>query len=164
MPDEPEPHGLLALMLIHDARRDARFGDDGELVLLADQDRGRWHDGEIEDGRTQLTRALALRGRGAYVLQAAIASAQCEPVLDWPRIAALYGELSALTGSAVVELNRAVAVAHAEGPEAGLRDRRRARPGDVSLPALDARRPVAPARALRGGVRRVCACAGAHDR
>jgi RNA polymerase sigma-70 factor, ECF subfamily len=122
MPDEPEAHGLLALMLLHDARRPARFRD-GELVLLADQDRSLWDGERIARGRTALDRALALRGRGAggaYVLQAAIAALHAVEPRDWPQIAALYGELSRLTGSPVVELNRAVAVAEAAGPEAGL--------------------------------------------
>ena len=119
MPDEPEALGLLALMLLHDARRDARF-DGEELVLLADQDRSLWHPAQMAEGRALLRRALALRGRGAYVLQAGIAALQSEPELDWPRIAALYGELASLTGSPVIELNRAVAVAEAEGAEAGL--------------------------------------------
>jgi RNA polymerase sigma-70 factor (ECF subfamily) len=119
MPDEPEAHGLLALMLLHDARRAARFAD-GELVLLADQDSTLWDAAEIAAGRTELDRALALRGRGPYVLQAAIASLHAAEPRDWPQIAALYSELSRLTGSAVVELNRAVALAEAEGPAAGL--------------------------------------------
>jgi RNA polymerase sigma-70 factor (ECF subfamily) len=119
MPDEPEVHGLLALMLMHDARREARFRD-GEIVLLADQDRALWNREQLSAGRAVLDRALALRGRGPYVLQAAIASLHAEDPHDWPQIAALYGELSRITGSAVVELNRAVAVAEAEGPEAGL--------------------------------------------
>jgi RNA polymerase sigma-70 factor, ECF subfamily len=119
MPDEPEAHGLLALMLIHDARREARFRD-GEMVLLADQDRALWDRDQIEEGRAILDRAIALHGRGAYVVQAAIASLHADDPHDWPQIAALYGELSRITGSAVVELNRAVAVAEAEGPEAGL--------------------------------------------
>jgi RNA polymerase sigma-70 factor, ECF subfamily len=119
MPDEPEVHGLLALMLLHDARRDARFRD-GELVLLEDQDRALWDRGRIEAGRASLDRALALRGRGAYVLQAAIASLHAEELRDWEQIAALYGELARLTGSPVVELNRAVALAETAGPEAGL--------------------------------------------
>jgi RNA polymerase sigma-70 factor (ECF subfamily) len=119
MPDEPEVQGLLALMLINDARRDARF-QDGELVLLPDQDRSRWNDAQIVRGREVLDRALALGGRGAYVIQAAIASLHTEDPLDWPQIAALYAELARLTGSPVVEMNRAIAVAEAEGPEAGL--------------------------------------------
>ena len=119
MPDEPEVHGLLALMLLHDARRRARFrGED--LVLLADQDRALWDTTQIADGRAVLDRALALHGRGSYVMQAAIASLHADEPPDWPQIAALYGELSRLTGSPVVELNRAVAVAEVQGPEVGL--------------------------------------------
>jgi RNA polymerase sigma-70 factor (ECF subfamily) len=121
MPDEPEVCGLLALMLLHDSRRDARRRD-GEIVLLADQDRTQWDEGRIRDGRAALERALALHGRGAYVLQAAIASLHAVQESDWVQIAALYGELARATGSPVVELNRAVAVAHAEGWEAGLRE------------------------------------------
>ncbi|HYW28758.1 MAG TPA: sigma-70 family RNA polymerase sigma factor [Gaiellales bacterium] len=120
MPDEPEPFGLLALMLLQDARRDARF-DDGRLVLLADQDRSRWDSREIAAGRAALDRAVALQGNGPYVVQAAIAALHAEPERDWARIAALYSDLASLTGSPVVELNRAVAVAECEGPEAGLR-------------------------------------------
>jgi RNA polymerase sigma-70 factor, ECF subfamily len=119
MPDEPEVHGLLAMMLLHDARREARF-QDGELVLLADQDRSLWDAAQIADGWAVLDRALALHGRGPYVVQAAIASLHADEPRDWPQIAALYGELARLTGSPVVELNRAVAVAEALGPEAGL--------------------------------------------
>jgi RNA polymerase sigma-70 factor (ECF subfamily) len=89
-------------------------------VLLADQDRSLWHTALIDAGRASLDRALALHGRGPYVLQAAIASLHADDPHDWPQIAALYGELARLTGSAVVELNRAVAVAEADGPEAGL--------------------------------------------
>jgi RNA polymerase sigma-70 factor, ECF subfamily len=119
MPDEPEVHGLLAMMLLHDARRAARFRD-GDLVLLADQDRALWDEGQIAAGRAALDRALALRGGGPYVVQAAIASLHADEPRDWPQIAALYGELARLTGSPVVELSRAVAVAEHEGPEAGL--------------------------------------------
>jgi RNA polymerase sigma-70 factor, ECF subfamily len=119
MPDEPEVHGLLALMLLHDARRDARFRD-GEMVLLEDQDSSLWDRGQIAAGRGVLDRALALRGRGPYVIQAAIASLHADEPRNWAEIAALYGELSRLTGSAVVELSRAVAVAEADGAEAGL--------------------------------------------
>jgi RNA polymerase sigma-70 factor, ECF subfamily len=119
MPDEPEPHGLLALMLLHDSRRAARFRE-GELVLLADQDRSLWDTARIEEGRELLERALALHGRGPYVLQAAIASLHADRSTDWAQIAALYGELSSLTGSPVVELNRAIAIAERQGPEAGL--------------------------------------------
>jgi RNA polymerase sigma-70 factor, ECF subfamily len=120
MPDEPEVHGLLAMMLLLDARREARFND-GELVLLDDQDRALWDTTQIAEGRAVLGRALALHGRGPYVVQAAIASLHADEPRDWPQIAALYGELARLTGSPVVELSRAVAVAEAEGPEAGLR-------------------------------------------
>jgi RNA polymerase sigma-70 factor (ECF subfamily) len=119
MPDEPEVHGLLAMMLLLDARRAARFRD-RDLVLLADQDRSLWDGAEIAEGRTVLDRALALHGRGPYVVQAAIASLHADEPRDWPQIAALYGELARLTGSPVVELSRAVAVAEAQGPEAGL--------------------------------------------
>jgi RNA polymerase sigma-70 factor (ECF subfamily) len=119
MPDEPEVHGLLAMMLLHDARREARFRD-GELVLLADQDPALWDAEQIAQGRQVLDRALALRGRGPYVLQAAIASLHADDPRDWPQIAALYGELARTTDSPVVELSRAVAVAEVEGPEAGL--------------------------------------------
>jgi RNA polymerase sigma factor (sigma-70 family) len=119
MPDEAEVHGLVSLMLLHDARRDARFAG-GELVLLADQDRARWDAAEILRGRAALDRALALHGHGVYVIQAAIASLHLADTLDWPQIAALYGELAALTASPVVELNRAIAIAESEGPAAGL--------------------------------------------
>jgi RNA polymerase sigma-70 factor (ECF subfamily) len=119
MPDEPEPHGLLSLMLVHDARRDARFAG-GELVLLADQDRSLWHHDEIDEGRRLLDRAVALQGRGTYVLQAAIATLHTDEPPDHAEIAALYGELSRVTGSPVVEVNRAVAVAEAAGADAGL--------------------------------------------
>jgi RNA polymerase sigma-70 factor (ECF subfamily) len=122
MPDEPEVHGLLAMMLLLDARREARSRN-GDLVLLADQDRSRWDTAQIAGGRAVLDRALALHGRGAggaYVVQAAIASLHADEPRDWRQIAALYGELARLTDSPVVELNRAVAVAEADGPEAGL--------------------------------------------
>jgi RNA polymerase sigma-70 factor (ECF subfamily) len=119
MPDEPEVHGLLALMLCHDARRGARFAGD-EIVLLADQDRSRWDAAQIAAGRTALDRAIALRGRGPYLVQAAIASLQAEPEVDWPQVAELYAGLAQLTGSPVVELNRAVAVAEAGDPAAAL--------------------------------------------
>jgi RNA polymerase sigma-70 factor, ECF subfamily len=110
MPDEPEVHGLLALMLLNDARRDARF-DDEAIVLLRDQDRSLWDPDQIAQGRVTLDRALALGGRGPYVLQAAIAALHVDEPQDWPQLAALYGELGRLTGSPVVELNRAVALA-----------------------------------------------------
>jgi RNA polymerase sigma-70 factor (ECF subfamily) len=119
MPDEPEVHGLLAMMLLLDARREARVRD-GELVLLEDQDRALWDAEQIAAGRAVLDRALALHGRGPYVLQAAIASLHADEPRDWAQIAALYGELARATDSPVVELSRAVAVAEAQGPEAGL--------------------------------------------
>jgi RNA polymerase sigma-70 factor (ECF subfamily) len=120
MPDEPEAHGLEALMLLQDSRRDARLADDGSLVLLADQDRRLWDLDEIAAGRTALTRALQLRRIGSYQLQAAIAAAHAEDETDWPALTRLYDELSRVSPSPVVELNRAVAVAMAEGPDAGL--------------------------------------------
>jgi RNA polymerase sigma-70 factor (ECF subfamily) len=119
MPDEPEVHALLALMLLHDSRRAARLKD-GDLVLLADQDRSLWDTEQIAQGRASLDRALALHGHGPYVVQAAIASLHADEPRDWPEIAALYGELARITGSPVVELNRAVAIAEAQGPAAGL--------------------------------------------
>ena len=119
MPDEPEVHGLNALMVLHEARRAARF-EDGELVLLADQDRSLYDPGAIAFGRAELDRALALQGRGPYVLQAAIASLHADDPVDWAEIAALYGELARVTESPVVELNRAVAIAELEGPEEAL--------------------------------------------
>jgi RNA polymerase sigma-70 factor, ECF subfamily len=119
MPDEPEVHGLLALMQIHHARRKARFAGD-ELVLLEDQDRSLWDAEEIAAGRTALELAIALRGRGPYVLQAAIASLQSDDEIDWPEIAALYEQLARITRSPVVELNRAVAVAQAGSTEQAL--------------------------------------------
>ena len=119
MPDQPEVHGLLALMLVNDARRDARFAD-GTVVLLRDQDRSLWDFDQIADGRAALDRALALGGRGPYVLQAAIASLHVEESQDWPQLAALYGELARLTGSPVVELNQAAAIAEAGEVEAAL--------------------------------------------
>jgi RNA polymerase sigma-70 factor (ECF subfamily) len=120
MPDEPEVLGLLALMLLHDARRDARLDAAGELVLLADQDRSRWDAERIAEGRRVLDRALPLRRPGPYQVQAAIASLHLEPETDWRQIALLYERLGCFTPSPVVELNRAVAVAMAEGPEQGL--------------------------------------------
>jgi RNA polymerase sigma-70 factor (ECF subfamily) len=122
MPDEPEVYGLLAMMLLHDSRRRARYTPPPtrELVLLADQDRSLWDTAQIAAGRAVLERAMALHGRGPYVVQAAIASLHADEPRDWPQIAALYGELARLTDSPVVELSRAVAVAEEQGPEAGL--------------------------------------------
>jgi RNA polymerase sigma-70 factor, ECF subfamily len=112
MPDEPEVHGLLALMLINDGRRDARFADE-TVVPLRDQDRSLWDVEQMGEGRAGLDRALALGGRGPYVLQAALAALHADEPQDWPQIAALYGELARRTGSPVVELNEAVAIAEA---------------------------------------------------
>ena len=122
MPDEQEVTGLLALMLLHHSRRDARVSADGALVLLEDQDRSSWHLDEIEEG----LRLAARAGRsGSYGLQAAIAAEHGRALspgsTDWGRIAALYGQLCRLAPGPVVELNRAVAVAMAYGPEAGLK-------------------------------------------
>jgi RNA polymerase sigma-70 factor, ECF subfamily len=119
MPDEAEVHALLALMRLHHARRRARFVD-GELIRLADQDRSLWDADLITAGRADLDRAVALRGRGSYVLQAAIASLQLDDPIDWAEISALYEQLSRVTGSPVVELNRAVAVAEAGSPHKAL--------------------------------------------
>jgi RNA polymerase sigma-70 factor, ECF subfamily len=119
MPDEPEAHALLSLMLLNDARREARFAD-GAVVLLRDQDRSLWDAARLGDGQMELDRALVLGGRGPYVLQAAIAAKHLDDPADWRELASLYGELAALTGSAVVELNRAVALAEAGDPEAAL--------------------------------------------
>jgi RNA polymerase sigma-70 factor (ECF subfamily) len=124
MPDEPEALGLLALMLLQDSRREARLDDDGELVLLEDQDRSLWDRREIDTGLGLLERASRLGPPGPYVLQAAIgaehARAASPGETDWPRIVSLYELLSRAQRSPVIELNRAAAVAMAEGPEAGL--------------------------------------------
>jgi RNA polymerase sigma-70 factor (ECF subfamily) len=119
MPDEPEVHGLHALLLLQDARRDARVRD-GRLVLLADQDRALWDRARIAAGTQALARAASLRAPGPYQLQAAIAAAHGYDGSDWSLIAHLYERLAAMTPSPVIELNRAVAVALAEGPAAGL--------------------------------------------
>jgi RNA polymerase sigma-70 factor (ECF subfamily) len=120
MPDEPEVHGLLAMMLLHDSRRRARFSGSGELVLLAEQDRSLWDAAQIAEGRAVLDRALALHGSGPNVVQAAIAALHTDEPRDWPQIAALYGELARITDSPVVQLSRAVAVAEEQGAQAGL--------------------------------------------
>jgi RNA polymerase sigma-70 factor, ECF subfamily len=119
MPDEAEVQGLLALMLLNDSRRAARVRD-GELVLLADQDRSLWDHEQIKRGRQQLDRALAMHGHGRYVIHAAIASLHLEPRRDWPQIAALYEQLTAIDRSPVVALNWAIAIAEAHDPAAGL--------------------------------------------
>ena len=119
MPDESEALALLALMLLNDSRRRARVRD-GEIVLLDDQDRALWDGGQIAEARALLERALALRGAGPYVLQAAIADLHLRTPRDWEEIALLYDLLARRTGSPVVEMNRAIAVAEVEGPEAAL--------------------------------------------
>jgi RNA polymerase sigma-70 factor (ECF subfamily) len=122
MPEQAEVHGLLALMLLHDSRRDAREHE-GELVLLLDQDRRLWDWTQIAEGRIVLDRAVSLAKGGVagnYVLQAGISALHVEQTPDWHEIAALYGELSRVTGSPVVELNRAIAIAEERGPQAGL--------------------------------------------
>ena len=120
MPDEPEALGLLALMLLHDSRRDARLDESGAIVLLEEQDRSRWDGAEIEEGRALVEAALRRRRPGRYQLQAAIAACHTGGASDWPQIVLLYDQLLRLQPSPVVELNRAVAVAMDRGPEAGL--------------------------------------------
>ncbi len=119
LPDQPEAPALLALMLAHDSRRAARIRD-GALVPLADQDRTAWDQAQLAEAREALARANELGANGPYAVQAAIAVLQTEPRIDWPAVAALYDRLRALTGSPVVELNRAVAVAEIDGPRAAL--------------------------------------------
>ena len=120
MPDEPEVLGLLALMLLHDSRRDARVDAEGRLVLLSDQDRALWDRDQIERGRELVQRALTIGQVGPYALQAAIAAEHAKDATDWPRVVALYDLLTSVNPTPVVALNRAVAVAMAEGPELGL--------------------------------------------
>jgi RNA polymerase sigma-70 factor (ECF subfamily) len=147
MPDEPEATGLLALMLLHDARRGGRVDDAGDLVPLEEQDRSRWDTAGIEEGIALLEAALRRGEAGPYQVHAAIAAchagASSAAATDWVEIAALYRELGRMTPSPVVELNRAVAVAMSEGPEAGLRlldglDASRALAGYHLLPATRA--------------------------
>jgi RNA polymerase sigma-70 factor (ECF subfamily) len=120
MPDEPEVLGILALMLFHDSRREARTNAAGDLVLLEDQDRSLWDAGRIEEGRRVLERAARMRRPGPYQLQAAIAAVHAEETTDWSAIATLYERLGELAPSPIVELNRAVAVAMADGLDQGL--------------------------------------------
>jgi RNA polymerase sigma-70 factor (ECF subfamily) len=119
MPDEPEVLALLALMLLHDARKAARLRD-GQVVALDDQDRALWDTPQINEGRALLQRAMTRRRTGPYLVQAAIADLHLYQPRDWPQIAALYETLARQTGSPIVEMNRAIAVAEIDGPEAGL--------------------------------------------
>ena len=124
MPDEPEVLGLLALMLLQDARREARVGSTGDLILLEDQDRSRWDRTRIEEGARLVERALRMQRTGPYQLQAAIAAVHDEAVdpagTDWAQVVGLYGLLARIAPSPVVDLNLAVAVAFVDGPAAGL--------------------------------------------
>ena len=171
-PREAEVHGLVALMEIQASRIRARVGPGGEPVLLADQDRGRWDWVLVGRGLKALDRAEDLGGEpGSYELQAAIAAcharARTPEQTDWTRIAALYEQLAALTGSPVVELNRAVALAQAFGPETGLAlvDELSGEPALDGLPpaAQRARRAAGPPRALRRGPDRAQARGGANE-
>lgn len=124
MPDEPEVLGLLALVLLHDARRATRMDAEGELVTLEDQDRTRWDHRQINEGTVLLESALRQRRPGPYLIQAAIAACHATALdvtgTDWEQIAALYRELLRFVPSDIVRLNRSVAVAMADGPAAGL--------------------------------------------
>lgn len=124
MPDEPEVHGMLALMLLHDARRPARIDANGDLVTLEEQDRSLWDQTQIAEGLTILERALRRRRAGPFQIQAAIAACHATaPVAaqtDWPQIVGLYTQLALVAPSVIVDLNRAVAIGMAKGPEAAL--------------------------------------------
>ncbi|MGN9840657.1 RNA polymerase sigma factor [Nonomuraea sp. H19] len=124
LPDNPEVAGLLALMLLTDARRPARTGPDGALIPMAEQDRGLWNAAQIEEGIALVSEALAQRTPGPYQLQAAIAAVHDEAPTadqtDWPQITALYEMLMRISGNPMVALNHAVAVAMSQGPRAGL--------------------------------------------
>jgi RNA polymerase sigma-70 factor (ECF subfamily) len=125
LPDEPEPMGLLALMLLHDSRREAREDDEGELTLLADQDRTKWSKPQIDEGLQLVDRGLRMRRPGCYQVQAAIAALHAEApnaaATDWPQIAVLYHQLLRYERTPVIELNRAVALSFAVGPAEGLK-------------------------------------------
>jgi RNA polymerase sigma-70 factor (ECF subfamily) len=125
MPQQSEARALLALMLLHDSRRDARISGDGEIVLLEEQDRGKWLQKQIAEGLALVETALRSGARGSYALQAAIAAVHARATgpqdTDWRQIAGLYSLLAEEHPSAVIELNRAVAIAMADGPEQGLR-------------------------------------------
>ena len=123
LPD-PEVRGLLALMLLHESRRESRVSKDGEIILLEDQNRARWNHQLISEGKALVIQALRSRRFGAYTLQAAISAVHADSVTaaqtDWNQIVLLYSVLQQIDPSPVVELNRAVAVAMRDGPEAGL--------------------------------------------
>jgi RNA polymerase sigma-70 factor (ECF subfamily) len=147
MPREPEAEALLALMLLHDSRRDARVSPSGEMVLLEEQDRGKWHAEQIQEGLQLVEDALIRGAKGAYVLQAAIAAlhvrAKSASETDWHQISVLYELLLQVQPSPVVELNRAVAVAMSQGPAEGLQlldalEERRVLSGYYLLPAARA--------------------------
>ena len=161
MPDEPEALGLLALMLLQDARREARTSATGELIVLEEQDRTLWDGDEIAEGSALVERALRMRNAGPYQLQAAIAALHCgaqrRKTTDWPQIAALYGELIRVQPTAVVALNHAVAVAMATSPDEGAapprRERRRRNSRGISPLPRRARRPAQTVRSQGGGRR-----------
>jgi RNA polymerase sigma factor (sigma-70 family) len=172
MPDEPEALALLALMLLQDARREARTSSTGELIVLEEQDRTLWDGGEIAEGSALVERALRMRNAGPYQLQAAIAALHCQVLrpedTDWPQIAALYGELVRVQPTAVVALNHAVAVAMATSPHEGLRHLDESGVGET-LGGYHlyhaARGPPPPIRPQDGGRRGVSACPCAyHER
>jgi RNA polymerase sigma-70 factor (ECF subfamily) len=165
MPDDPEVHGLLALMLLHDARRGARVDDHGRYAPLDRQDRSKWDQGRVGEGLGALETALRLRRPGAYQLQAAIAAlhvqAPTAELTDWRQIAQLYEALARVSPSPVVELNRAVAVGFASGPRAGL-ELLEPLAGD---PALAGYQPLYAARAeLLRRAGDLAAAAGAYER
>jgi RNA polymerase sigma-70 factor (ECF subfamily) len=143
MPDDAEAGGLLALMLLHDARRAARVDECGRYVALDEQDRSRWDQGRIREGKRTLERTLALRRPGPYQLQAAIAALHLEDEVDWAQIAELYGALARMTPSPVIEVNRGVAVGFASGPQAGLELLARL----LDAPALERHQPLHAAHA-----------------
>jgi RNA polymerase sigma-70 factor (ECF subfamily) len=157
LPAPSEPRGLLALMLLHDSRRDTRADAEGDLVRLEDQDRSRWDRAQIDEGAVLVEQALATRPPGPYALQAAIAALHArapEPAAtDWAQIAALYEILAWVQPTAVVELNRAVAVAMADGPERGLR----------LIDALEARGELSTYHLVAAARADLLARLGAHD-